>query len=1100
MIALVQISAHPPAPTCRASDLKRWVGHCAAVGLLLISVRFAGGQDFQFTFDRNGNLLTESPVAMAPPQIFSQPQPQVVAPGELASFFVVVADSRVLSYQWRFNDVDITGATNETLLLQNVGATNEGPYSVVLVNPSGSVTSAPAALMLDTDFDRLGDSWELANFGSLTNYAAGDFDGDGVSNLQEFLDGTTPTDSSSVLFDLILLSDGGAVSASPQRLLYTNGEVVAVSVTSNPGDKFQGWTGAAIGTNNPVTVVMTNNQSLFAHFGVYAITWTNGASGNWHTPINWSPNLVPNQDDDVTIPSSTTITVNGDAHSRDLSLPIGTAVTFNGPGAVTLATSALNNGMTLGGSSTVIVLGEFDWSGGTINGSGRTVIAPGATLDMRSASTHFLSGGRTLENGGTILWSGGSFTMGGVTITNRAGALFDNQTAVTVNVGGVNRFDNAGTFRKSVSTGPARWSVTRHNCGLVDVQTGRLALGASGTHSGRFEIAAGASLHFSAGGGTQVADTASIITGAGDLIVSGNVIATLAGLVSPSGTHTFSGGTVNLNGTYICTNSPITISGATVNLNGTNTVGVVNLSSGTLGGSAVLTVMDTMNWSGGTMTGTGRTVIPSGASLNLINGAIVTLNTRTLENGGTVIWTGGGGLNVNFAVITNRTGALFELRNNASFILQAGSSRFDNAGTLRKAVTAGTSTFGSGVILNNYGMTEIQTGTLLVSAGCTNRGAFGLSGGATLRFAGGGSSIGAFTAPATALVEWTANAFVLNPGAQLNGTGLYKINGAAASLTCNTNVTVDNLDLLGILNGTGVVTAGNAMNWTSGTMSGSGRTRIAPGATLNLNNSGVVMLQRTLENGGTTLWTGANITMDSAVITNRAGALFHAQNAATLMQRSGLNRFDNAGTFRKSGNIGTTTLTSNVGLNNYNTVEIRSGILAANGGYVSSSNALLNSAISGTTAGTGFGQLQVAGTVNLNGSLSVDLINGFIPAANDFFTVLTAGTRNGSFGNFLYPSSEVTMQLSNTPTSVIIRVTGVTPPRPTLLLPELSGADIRLIWTAVSNATYRLEFKPDLNVSDWTALPGDVTSLSNTASKLDTFTTSNRFYRVRVVP
>src|SRR6185503_1249714 len=164
MIALAPISF-------RRFVSSRWV----AVELLLAVVCSACGQDFQFTFDRNGNLLTESPVAMAPPQIFSQPQPQVVAPGELASFFVVVADSRVLSYQWRFNDVDITGATNETLLLQNVGATNEGPYSVVLVNPSGSVTSAPAALMLDTDFDRMGDSWELANFGSLTNYATGDF-------------------------------------------------------------------------------------------------------------------------------------------------------------------------------------------------------------------------------------------------------------------------------------------------------------------------------------------------------------------------------------------------------------------------------------------------------------------------------------------------------------------------------------------------------------------------------------------------------------------------------------------------------------------------------------------------------------------------------------------------------------------------------------------------------------------------------------------------------------------------------------------------------------------------------------------------------------
>lgn len=55
--------------------------------------------------------------------------------------------------------------------------------------------------------------------------------------------------------------------------------------------------------------------------------------------------------------------------------------------------------------------------------------------------------------------------------------------------------------------------------------------------------------------------------------------------------------------------------------------------------------------------------------------------------------------------------------------------------------------------------------------------------------------------------------------------------------------------------------------------------------------------------------------------------MFHVQNAATLTGfGSGI---DNAGTFRKSANAGTTTLATNVNLNNYATVEIRSGILLA---------------------------------------------------------------------------------------------------------------------------------------------------------------------------
>jgi hypothetical protein len=162
---------------------------------------------------------------------------------------------------------------------------------------------------------------------------------------------------------------------------------------------------------------------------------------------------------------------------------------------------------------------------------------------------------------------------------------------------------------------------------------------------------------------------------------------------------------------------------------------------------------------------------------------------------------------------------------------------------------------------------------------------------------------------------------------------------------------------------------------------------------------------------------------------------------------------------------------------------------------------MLRCALGGTNLGTGYGRLQVSGAITLNGALRVDLIEGFIPAVSDSFTVLTAGTRSGTFGNFHYPSNQLTMQMSNTANSVIVRVTDVLIVSDLVLLqPELSGSNIRLTWTAISNTIYRLEYKTDLGLADWSILSGDVTSLSNTASKLDTLTTSNRFYRVRVLP
>src|SRR4029077_4213562 len=122
-----------------------------------------------------------------------------------------------------------------------------------------------------------------------------------------------------------------------------------------------------------------------------------------------------------------------------------------------------------------------------------------------------------------------------------------------------------------------------------------------------------------------------------------------------------------------------------------------------------------------------------------------------------------------------------------------------------------------------------------------------------------------------------------------------------------------------------------------------------------------------------------------------------------------------------------------------------------------------------------------------------------IPATNATFTLVSAGgSRNGTFGTFSYPSNEVTMQLTNTGNSVLAQVTTVfiSPPvpQPVLLQPSISGSNVLLSWTAVSNINYRLEYLPILSGSNWIDVPGDVTSQSNVATKLDQFTTSNRFY------
>ena len=107
----------------------------------------------KYSYDDSGNVDVRSISTLLAPQITGQPVEQVATPGKIASFSVVVADARAVTFQWKFNGTGIPGATGDSLLLPNVSAANEGKYSVVVTNSAGNVTSASAALMLGSDRD-----------------------------------------------------------------------------------------------------------------------------------------------------------------------------------------------------------------------------------------------------------------------------------------------------------------------------------------------------------------------------------------------------------------------------------------------------------------------------------------------------------------------------------------------------------------------------------------------------------------------------------------------------------------------------------------------------------------------------------------------------------------------------------------------------------------------------------------------------------------------------------------------------------------------------------------------------------------------------------
>ena len=120
--------------------------------LTLNNVQAANAGSYTVTVSNAGGSLTSSGATLTvtsptvPPTITVQPASQSVVAGANVTFTVTATGTEPLSYQWKFNNTDLAGATNPTLTLNNVQAANAGSYTVAVSNVAGSATSATATL------------------------------------------------------------------------------------------------------------------------------------------------------------------------------------------------------------------------------------------------------------------------------------------------------------------------------------------------------------------------------------------------------------------------------------------------------------------------------------------------------------------------------------------------------------------------------------------------------------------------------------------------------------------------------------------------------------------------------------------------------------------------------------------------------------------------------------------------------------------------------------------------------------------------------------------------------------------------------------------
>jgi RHS repeat-associated protein len=275
---------------------------------------------------------------------------------------------------------------------------------------------------------------------------------------------------------------------------------------------------------------------------------------------------------------------------------------------------------TLTGAGTLNVSGSLSWEKeGTMSGSGKTVVQSGASgevIPKEAACEGVHLTERTLVNEGTVTFSstfstGGSFVMSEGARFENKGTFKDNSEAFSCSparytiveaVGSKvsSSIVNTGTFEKTEAKPAAYVAVPFENRGTVYGQSGGLGF---------------------AGGTTTVKlESGSVLKG----------IVPLAGAVVTGGSFDGSAATVELSAGSLSITSGSTAS-----------VGTFFLEKATLMGTGTLDVSGSFTWEKeGTMSGSGKTVVQSGASGEVIPKEAacegVHLTERTLVNEGTV--------------------------------------------------------------------------------------------------------------------------------------------------------------------------------------------------------------------------------------------------------------------------------------------------------------------------------------------------------------------------------------------------------------------------------------------------------------------------------
>lgn len=220
--------------------------------LLALAAQISHAQTI-FAHDQAGNRYAqEAATGSSAPFITTMPTDQVARLGGTARFSVIAGGAGPFTYQWFKGAAPISGATGDVLEIANLSGPDFTPsptstpkYSVQVTNSHSTVSSFAVGLYQDSLGAGLPNWWRQQFFGSLAAIDPhADADSDGVTNGQEYLDGSNPSSAASRRAKVTLAGPASLMSRYPEQETYAGGSIVSVTGSHSGEVQFGGFTGS----------------------------------------------------------------------------------------------------------------------------------------------------------------------------------------------------------------------------------------------------------------------------------------------------------------------------------------------------------------------------------------------------------------------------------------------------------------------------------------------------------------------------------------------------------------------------------------------------------------------------------------------------------------------------------------------------------------------------------------------------------------------------------------------------------------------------------------------------------------------------------------